>query len=907
MSEGVEGEGATVRGNFSLALQQQLQALASGAPIDMADFAARLIDRTQESASRQTPWCVLRGSLFLGGALARPRSPHQIAPDGEGRLWLDAGIAHGVLAGTRLVVASTHTDEGRDAQSQGHDSTGLALIEVTQAGVARSLCTVVEGDAPQLPAPAAIVQPGSARVRVRHAAGAPQLLEGAASPVARLNAVAQSGEQAADFSVREMSGAFWIDDATGTPLSGPFAPAAMDALRVELAHRARYAVALAQRGGVAELPSGSLSLALERLLFDNAGFPHSAPLESSGGEPQLQGGMPVVVRVTNHTAHPLNVALFRFGPACSITSLAPAAGAPSLQLAGGETRTFGCSARPDEQIHAPLPDDALEARLLFRVYGSAAPMAASLLEQGPLEASHLPAQAATSSAPLPPPAPWASDERGLRLLPPQGALALKGALGAHVAQTRALPRIEPPPGFSATLRWLGPTEQVAQQMPLWPPALAAHPHIFRAPASLRGARTGAAGETIVGIEIAASAQSRSLVCAAAPLRLHITAPDDAALLAFAWDGVDAYPVGRAAAGAATLDLTWLPGGGESDASNTSARAANLERTLRIYFCEVRGTPAADVGLFAVRYVPNPWAATASRSRFARSAPGGELLYTNALLAQPNERIALVIHGFADDSAEEAYWLTQLNASGAASHYDRILTFEWESLRTDVRASAERLREAVNALALGEAPGASIDIFAHSMGALVARTYVELLGGAAHVRRCFFTGPPNLGTPLAATALFTPWLLTLALNLPAPTPPSLLIAWALGAVAWDMQGPMAMHPDALLLSELNTTRGAAQLRYHVIAGNAQRATTERVARWRSVLADAMHGASEWFYQGENDWVVSVRSARALPLTNYPGSVLLSAEVDETHLSYYRSQAVTAQVLRWLDAAPESAIS
>ncbi len=881
-----EADEVVARGQFSLALQQLLNALPQGSPPAWDDFGTRLVDRVAATTFSQTPRTSDVDALLFGGAALSRQHVLTVFEDDAGRMWLDAGVDHDVQTGCRLVLVP-------DADRL-DDATAGGIIEVTAPGVARSACILVEGSAPRLPAHAVIVQPGSERVRVRYAGGASERLSAQNSGMlnARVNAVAQTVSAAADFVVAQGDDALWICSAAGEPLSGPFAIEASDDLRIELAHRARFAAAVAQRGGVAELPSGSVSLELERLVFDDGGFPHGAPLDKITGEPVLPGGMPVVIHVTNNSDRALDIALFRFGPACAIASLWPPPGAAREVLQPGASRTFGCSPRPVDQVHTPLPAAAVEARLSFRVYASTSPMAAALLEQGSLAAVHGSTQAGMSSAPLPPSPPWVTDERGLRLLPPAGSLPLLGARGAHVAQMRSLPRIETPAGFVGALQWLGPTAHAREEGAAWPAGLAAHPGVFR---PYYGSSADAGGG-VAGLAITSSEASRTLVCAEAPLRVHVAAPADGALLAFAWDGENAYPVGRCPQGGALLDVTWLPPVIGDDAEG--ARAAKLERTIRIYFCEVRGAPAADIGLFAVRFVPAAWAATASRARFVRSAPGGELRYTTATRARPNERIALLIHGFADDSVEEAHWLAQLQSSAAAPGYDRILSFEWESLHTDVRANAERLRDAVAALALEDAPGAEIDLFAHSMGALVARTYVELLGGDAFVRRCFFTGPPNAGTPLAATALFTPWLLTMLINLPAPTPPALLIAWALGAVALDMQGPMAMHPGAALLREMNNTRGHAQLHYHILAGNAQAAPTARALQWRAVLSQGLHTAAEWFYEGENDWVVGVRSCLAVPMANHPGSVLLSAVVDCTHLNYYRNQAATAQLVRWL---------
>jgi hypothetical protein len=903
--------GTLVRGIFTLALQQVLNALPPGVALSWTALAARVIDRTTALTGAQTPYATAGDGPLFGGATFLPSPPQSVSSDDAGRLWLDAGLVQGLLAGSTLLLAHTGGDDAAqdNAAQDGEEETeqkeeaALAIVEVTQVGVERSLCMLREGSAAHLPAAAFVVQPGSARVRVRYAeAVSEQLhLQSAGTLAARVQAVAQSAAEATDFAVTQADDALWIESAEGARLAGPFAPQAVDALLAELAHRARYAACVAQRGGTADLPPGSISLVVEQLVFDEGGFPHSAPLQRHAGEATLRGSMPVVLHVTNHSDRPLEIAIFRFGAACEIAALWPHAGERREPLLPGTTRTFGCSARPEEQVHTPLPDAVTEARMIFRVYGSAAPMAEVLLEQGPLGAQHEGAQAATSSAPHPPPPPWVTDECGLRILAPAGALPLLGAQGAHVAQTRALPRVETPAGFVGALQWLGPTEIAQQGDRFWPAALAAHPQIFR-PGGTGAAGGALAAHGLAGLVITCSEESRALICADAPLRLHMASPSSCALLAFAWDGESAFPVGRCPAGGGWLDIGWLPpetlrtdSGADADAT---ARAANVSRTIRIYFCEVQGVPAVDVGLFAVRFVPAGWAAAASRAHFARTVPGGEMRYTRPARAKPGERIALLIHGFADDSAEETHWLAQLQATTTIPAYDRVLAFEWETLHSDVRAASQRLRDDVAALALEEAPDATIDLFAHSMGALVARTYVELLGGDVHVRRCFFTGPPNLGTPLADTALFVPWLLTLLINLPAPTPPTLLIAWAMGTLAANVQGPMAMHTNAPLLQELNNTRGKTRLHYHIVAGNGQHAESRRAAEWRRVVADGLHAAADWFYDGDNDWVVGVRSSLAVPVANHPGGLLLSAVVDATHVTYFRSPAMTAQMVRWL---------
>lgn len=88
----------------------------------------------------------------------------------------------------------------------------------------------------------------------------------------------------------------------------------------------------------------------------------------------------------------------------------------------------------------------------------------------------------------------------------------------------------------------------------------------------------------------------------------------------------------------------------------------------------------------------------------------------------------------------------------------LLEFSYD-FRQDNRASARRLAAAIEAWK-GSGP---ITIIAHSMGCLVARYYVECLGGKKHVDRIVYLGAPHSGTPYAfASLLRGPDLLPLGL-------------------------------------------------------------------------------------------------------------------------------------------------
>jgi pSer/pThr/pTyr-binding forkhead associated (FHA) protein/pimeloyl-ACP methyl ester carboxylesterase len=84
-------------------------------------------------------------------------------------------------------------------------------------------------------------------------------------------------------------------------------------------------------------------------------------------------------------------------------------------------------------------------------------------------------------------------------------------------------------------------------------------------------------------------------------------------------------------------------------------------------------------------------------------------------------------------------------------------YDW---RHDVRLSAQRLAEAIE----GWQVSAPVTIIAHSLGTLVARYYVERLGGKRAVERVILMGGPHYGTPKGlAGILYGPGMLPFGLG------------------------------------------------------------------------------------------------------------------------------------------------
>src|SRR5882757_3414007 len=109
---------------------------------------------------------------------------------------------------------------------------------------------------------------------------------------------------------------------------------------------------------------------------------------------------------------------------------------------------------------------------------------------------------------------------------------------------------------------------------------------------------------------------------------------------------------------------------------------------------------------------------------------------------------LLAHGIIDNHTVFALMRRQLLRRG----FTRIQTFSYSPLTLDVRRTAERLGEEIEALC-EESGSEQIHVVGHSLGGLIARYYVQRLGGDRRVHTCVTMGTPHQGT-MAARLL--PW-------------------------------------------------------------------------------------------------------------------------------------------------------
>lgn len=101
---------------------------------------------------------------------------------------------------------------------------------------------------------------------------------------------------------------------------------------------------------------------------------------------------------------------------------------------------------------------------------------------------------------------------------------------------------------------------------------------------------------------------------------------------------------------------------------------------------------------------------------------------------------LLLHGFVDNRSAFALLRRSLLRNG----WTRVQALNYSPLTTDIRSAAEALGPHIERIC-EESGHPRVDIVAHSLGGLVARYYVQRLGGDARVRTLITLGTPHTGT------------------------------------------------------------------------------------------------------------------------------------------------------------------
>ncbi|MCX4982929.1 triacylglycerol lipase [Streptomyces sp. NBC_00572] len=125
-------------------------------------------------------------------------------------------------------------------------------------------------------------------------------------------------------------------------------------------------------------------------------------------------------------------------------------------------------------------------------------------------------------------------------------------------------------------------------------------------------------------------------------------------------------------------------------------------------------------------------------RLAPAAPPSEVT--------PGRRPVVLLHGFVDNRSVFVLLRRSLVRSGRGC----VESLNYSPLTCDLRAAAELLGRRVDEIR-ARTGHAEVDIVGHSLGGLIARYYVQRLGGDTKVRTLVTLGTPHSGTSIAPLA------------------------------------------------------------------------------------------------------------------------------------------------------------
>jgi pimeloyl-ACP methyl ester carboxylesterase len=135
----------------------------------------------------------------------------------------------------------------------------------------------------------------------------------------------------------------------------------------------------------------------------------------------------------------------------------------------------------------------------------------------------------------------------------------------------------------------------------------------------------------------------------------------------------------------------------------------------------------------------------TQERHASSVPVPSQDGPARLPAQGRPPVVL-LHGFIDNRSVFVLLRRCLTRGGGR----RVLSLNYSPLTCDIRAAAELLGRHVEEIC-ARTGSSRVDVVGHSLGGLIARYYVQRLGGDARVRVLVTLGTPHAGTRVAPLA------------------------------------------------------------------------------------------------------------------------------------------------------------
>ncbi|EAZ89782.1 caspase family protein [Crocosphaera chwakensis] len=418
--------------------------------------------------------------------------------------------------------------------------------------------------------------------------------------------------------------------------------------------------------------------------------------------------------------------------------------------------------------------------------------------------------------------------------------------------------LEPHPSLQATARLTTvsqSTRDVGQQ--ILPPILQDNTQPFQFTAS-RGVDPGL---SVLELKIN-NTESLNTVTREHPLKLSVEQglEENEYVLPVAYDGEFFIPLGRGESKNGKTEIRL-----ERLTDPLAQRSKSLGGSIRIFFQKVI---AQKLGLD----FPYPILAAVEYEE-AESIRYYADIETVKEKVKTANKIVLFIHGIIGDTqsmvpcAKDVKIAVNEQEKSLNEIYDLVLAFDYENLNTDIGILGQQLRQRLESVGLGANHGKILHIIAHSMGGLVARSFIEQHNGNEVVQHLMMLGTPNAGSPWSTVQDWAFTALTIGLNgLSISGFPIAALGNLLGTIEAIDINLDQMKPGSDFLNSLATSADP-KIPYTILAGNTSiipppdETTANKV---QNLLEKLGRSAVNFPFLGQpNDIAVTVRSIKAIP--------------------------------------------
>ena len=372
--------------------------------------------------------------------------------------------------------------------------------------------------------------------------------------------------------------------------------------------------------------------------------------------------------------------------------------------------------------------------------------------------------------------------------------------------------------------------------------------------------------------------------------------EDEYLIPYSFDGDYYLPVGFAQKnpdGSTNIAIerlvpSKLVSGSENDGSldGTSGKTRGLFSTIRIVFQKIVGQKLG----WGYDY---PKLVAVERDPQTQAAVYSNLTHLEIAAKLKNfKKILVVLHGFTGETRTQ--FLPSTGGSGsplldlADKHgYQMILAYDYDSLNTPIKETAQALKTKLAAAGIGQGHGKTVHLMAHSMGGVVARWFIENEGGNTIINHLIMVGTPNGGTPWPNVLDMLKLAASFALNkITLPGIPVAIIGWLLdkAKLVGDVDVVTNdLKTKSVFMDELANSPDPA-LPYTIIAGNTKLINTNNQKQIKGLMDRlnlpglANKTITSLLFGSDNDLVVSKASMGAVPGTRNPLPQLNEAACD-----------------------------